>query len=71
MEDSKLVELKLCPFCGWEAKIIKGTDYSGEVEKPIWWMAVCTNPNCIIYDGYGRYANSKEKAKEMWNIRAN
>ena len=45
MDKQKLVELKLCPFCGWEAKLIKGTDYSGEVEKPIW-MAVCTNSDC-------------------------
>lgn len=60
--------LKLCPFCGSEAKIVTGTEYAGDIAKDTF-NIVCTNPKCIIFDGYGRSFYTLENAKEAWNDR--
>lgn len=35
--------IKPCPFCGSEAKIVKTCDYEGYIER---WEISCTNERC-------------------------
>jgi hypothetical protein len=60
--------LKLCPFCGSEPKIVAGTEYVGDIEKDTF-NVVCTNPECIIFDGYGRSFYTLANTKDAWNDR--
>ena len=61
-------ELKVCPFCGGQPKIVKGFEGIDEDEVETF-EVVCTNPDCIIYNGYSRSRYSREAAKLLWNNR--
>ena len=55
-------ELKPCPFCGEEAKIVDCSYYH---EKKSW-CAMCGNPSCFAYTEAHK---TKSLAKERWNKR--
>lgn len=57
-----------CPFCGSKPKIVKGSNYTGDIKKPIF-TVVCKNPNCQIYDGYCRFQFNEGEAIRNWNKR--
>lgn len=56
-------ELKPCPFCGEEAKIVDCSYYH---EKKKSWCAMCGNPSCFAYTEAHK---TKSLAKERWNKR--
>lgn len=59
MSDEKQKNLKPCPFCGAEARIIKhhGRD---------WYIAVCNDCGA----SRGDFSHSRKEAAESWNQRA-
>ena len=61
-------EVKPCPFCGGEAKLVKGIKYIDNKETSIW-QYVCNNKDCLIYEGYARYQLSEEEALKAWTRR--
>ena len=79
-----MFELKNCPFCGCEAKLVRTE--KGYVCNPFTtildgWSVKCTNTNCTAYtsgeskiyqNDYGEIvvdANGAEIAVEKWNMR--
>ena len=53
-------KLKPCPFCGWEAKLIK--DYATVV--------VCSNPKCFIsMESQHKQLQTTKMAVTAWNTR--
>ena len=55
-----MTELKPCPFCGRDGRIIRVYGY---------FVPYCTNESCILYKIDVCY-DTKEKAIEAWNRRA-
>ena len=68
-----MAELKLCPFCGGEAKIVHSTVCAGHGEIAFYFYASCSKcwgsgrKFCIRLDGTEE--ECKEKAAEAWNQR--
>lgn len=54
-------ELKRCPFCGGEAKLMRFP----KCERK--YVVICENEQCMA--SVGNYSQSKEKAIEAWNTR--
>lgn len=54
-------ELKKCPFCGGEARLMKFP----KCERK--YVVICENEQCMA--SVGNYSYSKEKAIEAWNTR--
>ena len=54
-------ELKLCPFCGWEASIEKINGV---------WSVTCDSPRCPVEKVITWGHKTKEEAIEAWNRRA-
>lgn len=52
-------ELKGCPFCGGDAKVVRTKDLSG------YWYAECTK----CYSRQLAYSKDKQEAADMWNKR--
>lgn len=62
-----MADLKQCPFCGADVEIFYtglGANYQYTIKHPRW-----QKNGCIFDDGKTVYANSPEKAAEMWNRR--
>lgn len=60
-------ELKPCPFCGAGVELIDtglSKNYRFFIRHPAW-----KKTGCIFDDGKTVYADSPEKAAEMWNRR--
>ena len=55
------IELKPCPFCGSEAKVIKFS----KCNKP--YVVICENDFCLA--SVGNYSSKREYAIEAWNRR--
>ncbi len=53
----KELELKPCPFCGSEAKVIGSDKYSDYLTK------------CLKCGASSEYFDTREKAAEAWNRR--
>lgn len=53
-------ELKPCPFCGGEAKIVKSPENE--------YIAICRNKQCNASVGF--FPNTRKEAIEAWNRRA-
>ena len=63
-------ELKPCPFCGGEAKIIKDIRYPRPKRNPKKaYEVVCNNPRCIIFNADNNYYLKRKYAIEAWNKR--
>ena len=56
----KYSELKPCPFCGEEPKVIEDISVS--------WV-VCDNSDCVVY-ARTLLKKTREEAIEAWNTRA-
>ena len=54
-------ELKRCPFCGGEAKLMRFP----KCERK--YVVICENEQCMA--SVGNYSYSKEKAIKAWNTR--
>lgn len=65
------VKLKLCPFCGGEAKMKRDIRYPRpKCEAKEAFEVVCQNATCIIGFVDDRYYLSEKMAAEAWNRRA-
>lgn len=64
-------ELKHCPFCGGEAKLVKDMRYPGNSQGIDAWHVTCPNWDCVIYGVDKTYFRRRYKAIEAWNRRAN
>jgi Lar family restriction alleviation protein len=65
-------ELKPCPFCGGEAKLIRthpnpAIDWGGRYGTTVW-EVYCSNTDCPCEAGTG-WKNTEAEAIEAWNTR--
>lgn len=54
-----MTELKPCPFCGGEARLVEPMGLMS-------WCVDCPNPSCQVM---GRMSGDKDKAVAAWNRR--
>lgn len=63
-------ELKPCPFCGGEAKLLKDElGNTADMYGAEWWYVACSNLDCGIYAKTADRPTPQEAAK-LWNRRA-
>ena len=61
--ESKKTDLKICPFCGSEGKIVL-CNYGNGSE----YMPYCSNHECVAGEG-GFYSPNRDEAIKKWNER--
>jgi Lar family restriction alleviation protein len=69
----KETELKPCPFCGGEAKLIisTSTKWFSDDEKTIYFKVRCNSEDAsCIGTSVNHWEYTKERAVESWNRRA-
>ena len=65
-----MYELKNCPFCGAMAAIKRDIRYPRpECNETMVFVAVCINPDCIIYNADNKYFKTQQEAAAAWNKR--
>lgn len=60
-----MIELKPCPFCGSEVKLVRRNRYGN-----ISYVIVCQNDSCFMKESHNRPSFKKvDEAIESWNKR--
>ena len=62
-------ELKPCPFCGSEARLLDEADYNYRKIGGEDYTVGCKNPDCLVFVTDMDLVGSKEDCIRLWNQR--
>lgn len=70
MSNVQKQEIRTCPFCGGEAKLIVTGAIDGYGEKKRDYWITCDNERCYVTPYLRIRPKTKEEAVILWNMRA-